>query len=492
MKHIIFTIFAIYFSVCVMAQSAENIIIGEKKSIYSKVLNEERKLWIYTPAHTSLYTNPDAKYPVLYVLDGEAHFLSTVGIVQQLSQANGNGVLPEMIIVGIGNTNRLRDLSPAVLPAADMDKANPFLKFLSSELIPFIDNNYKTSPYKLLVGHSLGGLTVIDIMTNFPQMFNSYIAIDPSMWYNNEGSLNQTIARLPGQNLKGTRLFIGTANTFPKGFNLSKLKKDKSTETQHIRSILKLDEFLRKSNTGLKYAQKFYEKERHNTVPLISEFDGLRFIFDYYFFDASEKDFTDPTPQIAARLKSHYSTISKEFGYKVAAPETFINYLAYDALAKKQTAKAKALFELNVDSYPGSSNVYDSYADYFLSEKDTLNAVKNLENALKIKPDDKIKLKLNSLTKKDSHGNANVDLQKYAGTYILETYNIPIVLEVRDAVLWAKVPGQKDDELQVISENVFTVKGKQGYTITFEMNGDKPVSFTSVQPNGTFKGVFKN
>jgi hypothetical protein len=85
-----------------------------------------------------------------------------------------------------------------------------------------------------------------------------------------------------------------------------------------------------------------------------------------------------------------------------------------------------------------------------------------------------------------------IDLQKYAGVYVLETYNISIVLEIRDNKLIAQVPGQEDDEFQFQSEHIFTVKGKQGYKVTFEMEGDKPKGFTSVQPNGTFQATFKN
>jgi len=136
------------------AQKSESISIGKKENYYSQVLKENRKIWIYTPDITSQLSSPDKRYPVLYLLDGEAHFFSTIGIIQQLSQANGNGVLPEMIVVAIENTNRVKDLSP--LP--DLNNTNPFIDFLSTELLPYIDKNYNTAPYKLLVGHSLGGL----------------------------------------------------------------------------------------------------------------------------------------------------------------------------------------------------------------------------------------------------------------------------------------------------------------------------------------------
>ncbi|WP_337872527.1 alpha/beta hydrolase-fold protein [Ignavibacterium sp.] len=492
MKFLIIITFFIYSFSYANAQTGENIIIGKKETIYSKALNENRTLWIYTPEITSQNVNSYSRYPVLYLLDGEVHFISTVGIVHQLSQANGNGVLPEMIVVGIENTNRLRDLTPVVLSSNDLDKTNPFVNFLSSELIPYIEKNYKTAPYRLLVGHSLGGLTAVDILTNFPNLFNAYIAIDPSMWYKSETFLNHTISQLPNLDLSGKKLFIGTANTMPDGFSLSMLKSDNSTETQHIRSIFKLDKFLKTNSNGLEYSQKFYEDERHNTLPLKSEYDGLRFIFDYYFFDATEKDFADSTSLIASKLKSHYIKISEKMGYKVSAPEAFINYLGYDALNKKQYNKAESLFRLNVESYPNSNNVYVSYADFLIAKNDTNNAITYYKKAIKIKEDSSTLRKLNILLNKESYNISIKDLQKYTGVYTLETYNIDIVIEIRDNKLWAKVPGQEDSEFIPVSKDVFTVKDKQNYIITFQMDGDRPTEFTSVQPNGKFRGIYKS
>jgi predicted alpha/beta superfamily hydrolase len=492
MKQLILFSAFVLFSIVAFAQNNESILVGKKETLYSKVLNENRKLWIYTPYLTAQHAGPEKRYPVLYVLDGDAHFLSTVGIVQQLSQANGNGVLPEMIIVAIENTNRLRDLTPYAITSDDTPKGNPFVNFLSSELIPYIDKNYPTAPYKVLVGHSLGGLTAIDIMTHFTSMFNAYIAIDPSMWYDNELFLNHTMTQLPTKNLKGTRLFIGIANTMYNGMTLAKIKKDQTSETQHIRSIFKLDKFLKNKPGGLQYAQKYYEQERHTTVPLLSTYDGLRFVFDYFFLDATEKDFSDSTSILALKLKKHYSNVSSEMGYKVAAPEALINYLGYDALIKKQYNKAGALFELNIESYPNSHQTYGAYADYFVTLNDTIHAIKNFKKALQIQNDATTLRKLNALIQTETFHVTPNDLQKYTGVYMLETYQIAIVLEVREGALWAIVPGQPDDMFLPVSKDVFTVKDKQGYTITFQMDGNKPLDFTSVQPNGIFKAVFKN
>jgi uncharacterized protein len=492
MKNISLLIFFAAITTVANAQNEESILIGKKTTIFSSVLKENRKIWIYNPGQTALTSVADKRYPVVYVLDGDAHFLSTVGMIQQLSQANGNAVLPEMIVVGIENTNRLRDLTPS-MDSDNNPKVNPFVNFLETELLPYVDKNYNTAPYRILVGHSLGGLTAIDILTNSPKLFNAYIAIDPSMWYDNERILNNTISKIPDENLQGTRLFIGTANTMPKGMTLANLGKDKSVETQHIRSIFKLDNFIkRNSSTGLKYSLKYYENESHISVPLISEYDGLRFIFNYYLIDITEKDLKDSTSAIATKYKLHYNKISKEMGYKNAAPEAFINYLGYDAMFKKQYNRAEALFQLNIENYPNSNNVYDSYADYLLAKHDSINAITYYRKSLAIKNDVATQSKLIALTQPRNFVLPVKELEKYAGEYILETYKVEVNLEIREGKLLAKVQGQEDDELTPVSKDIFTVKNKQGYTITFQMNGSRAVAFTSVQPNGIFKANLKN
>src|SRR4051794_22189907 len=188
------------------AQNDSKIVIGKIDSISSKILNEQRKVWIYTPDMTSGDHTPGRRYPVLYLLDGDAHFLSVVGLVQQLSQANGNTVYPEMIIVGIPNTDRTRDLTPthviSDLPAMDSNSSRTsgggenFVAFLEKELMPHIDSAYPTAPYRILVGHSFGGLTVMDVLTNHTKLFNAYIAIDPSMWYDHQHFLAATEKKL--------------------------------------------------------------------------------------------------------------------------------------------------------------------------------------------------------------------------------------------------------------------------------------------------------
>ena len=153
--------------------------------------------------------NSRQRFPVLYLLDGDAHFNSVVGMIQQLSQVNGNTIVPEMIVVAIPNTDRTRDLTPTHVESDPpmMDSAGSktsgggenFAAFLQKELIPHVDSSYLTQPFRVLIGHSFGGLTVMNILTNHSKMFNAYIAIDPSMWYDKERFLKTTQQKLAGQ-----------------------------------------------------------------------------------------------------------------------------------------------------------------------------------------------------------------------------------------------------------------------------------------------------
>ncbi|MDQ6844117.1 MAG: alpha/beta hydrolase-fold protein [Bacteroidota bacterium] len=484
------------------AQSDNKIVIGKVDSVYSQILGEKRKVWIYTPGMTSGDNDSGKHYPVLYLLDGDAHFVSVAGLIQQLSQANGNAVFPEMIVVAIPNTNRTRDLTPTHIvsdpPMMDSNFSKPsggsenFIAFIEKELMPHIDSAYPTAPYKILVGHSFGGLTVMDALTNHTRLFNAYVAIDPSMWYDRQQFLAATEQKLSKKKYDGIRLYVGIANTMEKGMTLAQMRKDTTSGTRHIRSIFELDKFLKANpQNGLKYASRYYDDDNHGSVPLASEYDGLRFIFDYYRFNLSGKEFADTSGDIVMKFKKHYTLLSKEMGYKVSAPEQFINYMGYDALGKKQYSRAAGFFKMNVENYPNSNNVYDSYADLLVAEKDTANAVANYKKALAIRDVAETNQKLNALEGKEIFKLNAEDLKKYTGVFELDSIPITITMVVKDNALWSQVPGQGEFQLVPLSPDAFTVKNLNGYEVRFNMTGDKAVGFTSVQPNGTFKAHVK-
>ena len=406
MKKSILSVLAAFFSICAFAQKDNKVTIGTIDSIQSKILSEQRKVWIYVP--NSGQADSKQRYPVLYLLDGDAHFYSVVGMIQQLSQVNGNTICPEMIVVGIPNTDRTRDLTPTHVDADPpfMDSAfsktsgggEQFVSFIEKELMPHIDSLYPTQPYKMLIGHSFGGLTVMNIVANHRKLFNSYICIDPSMWWDKMKFLKAAKKSLTEKNFSGTTLYLGIANTMDEGMDITKIQNDTSGNTRHIRSILDLDKTLKsKKQNGLRYESKYYSNDDHGSVPLIAEYDGIRFIFDKYRFKLSFKDFSDSTVDLANKYEKHYQDVSKLFGYKVPPPENMLNSMGYEFLQQKQYAKAGSFFKMNVDNYPESYNVYDSYGDYFLAIDDKPKAIEYFKKALSLKENPESRKKLNKL-----------------------------------------------------------------------------------------------
>ena len=383
----------------------ENIVIGVTDSVQSNILGENRKIWIHVPGG-----NADSKerFPVVYVLDGEGHFSSVVGMIQQLSTINGNTMCPKMMVVGIPNTDRTRDLTPTHIDADPpfMDSTfsktsgggENFIAFIEKELMPHIEKKYPVASYKMLIGHSFGGLAVMQTFVHHNDLFNSYICIDPSMWWDKEKLLKQTQKVLMEKKFEGKSLYLGIANTLEDGMDIKKVQKDTSQETKHIRSILKLQAaFEKNKNNGLNYQGKYYPEDTHGSVPLITEYDALRHFFDFFPLKLGMKDFTDSTGILATKYQNHYARLSKKMGYQIKPDEGEINYMGYDFLGRKKYKTARNLFKLNVENYPESFNVYDSYGDYFIAMGDTANAIIQLKKALAIKENEGSRKKLTEL-----------------------------------------------------------------------------------------------
>jgi predicted alpha/beta superfamily hydrolase len=254
----------------IQAQS-DDIVIGKVDSIYSKILKENRKIWIHVPAS-------EGKFPVVYLLDGDGHFRSVVGMIHQLSTVNRNTICPKMIVVGILNTNRSRDLTPSKgdINHPYVDKAlversgggENFIAFMKQELFPYMESNYPVQPYRMFIGHSYGGLTVLHTLFHHTSLFNAYIAIEPSLWWGNQKLLNK-IKRFPmDRRFDRISLYLGIANTMKAGMDTMQVLKDTTYSTMHIRSILEFKDLLvQKFKNKIRFKTKFYASDDHLSVP---------------------------------------------------------------------------------------------------------------------------------------------------------------------------------------------------------------------------------
>jgi predicted alpha/beta superfamily hydrolase len=388
------------------AQTVENnqIVLGVVDSVHSKVLNETRKLWIYTPTSVDTSVFSKERYPVIYLLDGDKNFTAVSGIVQYLSEAWNNTMCPKMIIVAIPtNANRGRDLTPTNIPEDKMSGGGEkFTEFIETELFPHIDSTYSTAPCRILIGHSLGGLMVINTLINHPQMFNGYIAVDPSMWWDNTKLLNQARQVLKNNSYAGKSLYIGIANTMPVGMDTVQVRKDTSGTTKHIRAILTLKDIAQgdSAKDGLNYDYKYYKDDEHVSVPLITEYDALRFFFRLYNIPSSEILSSirgKANPDIVKHIEANYNALSKKMGCNILPSEFSINLYGHLLLQSHKPELALPFLEYNARNYPQSYNVYNGLGDCYAQLKDNAKAIEYYKKALRLKENRDTRDKLNKL-----------------------------------------------------------------------------------------------
>ncbi len=323
----------------------------KRVALKSTVLGEERVVLVRTPVG---YETNTLKYPVLYMTDGDAHMAHTAGTIEFLVQ---NGRIADLIVVGVTNTDRTRDLTPAKstnknaageLQNPTAGGADNFLKFFETELMPAIEKDYRVQPYRILAGHSLGGLFAIHAMISKPGLFNSYIAVSPSLQWENREALKRAEDFLKNQKEMKVTLYASIGDE-PGAIGES---------FDALRDAL--------SKTNIKdfawQAQRM-DDEDHGSVVLRSHYFGLRKIYE---------DWRAPRdPQsgaFAGGLKgvdAHYKKLSDRFGYSVPTPENLINQLGYQLLGRGQADEAIEVFKTNVERYPASANVYDSLAEAY-------------------------------------------------------------------------------------------------------------------------------
>src|SRR5215470_12622336 len=184
-------------------------------TIKSTVLGEDRIILVRTPVG---YETNKLSYPVLYMTDGDGHMNHTASTIEFLTQ---NGRIPELIVVGVTNTDRTRDLTPVKstnrnaageLQFQSGGGADNFLKFFETELIPEIEKEYRVQPYRIFAGHSLGGLFAIHAMITKPGLFNSYVAVSPSLQWANDEALKRAETFLKNQKELKVTLFVSIGN----------------------------------------------------------------------------------------------------------------------------------------------------------------------------------------------------------------------------------------------------------------------------------------
>lgn len=343
--------------------------IPQKLVVHSNILNEDRTIWVRTPHG---YESGKDLFPVLYLTDGDGH-INEIG--NSIDFLVDNGRMPSLIVVGIMNTDRTRDLTPTHSSEKDASgKENAptsgggdrFFDFIQTELMPQIEKRYRTAPYKIFAGHSLGGLMAIHILTSRPDMFQAYLAVSPSLWWENQHTLHQAQAFFAAHDELNKTLFFSLGNEgagMRGGFE--ELKKALTA----------------KAPKDFHWASEQFPDENHGSTVLRAHYAGLRSIFADWEMPRDDKGM--PIGGMSG-IEQHYQGLSQRYGYPVPVPENLLNIFGYQLMGDKQSDEAIAVFQRNVQLYPGSANVYDSLADGYESAGKLDLALQNCEKAVEV------------------------------------------------------------------------------------------------------------
>jgi predicted alpha/beta superfamily hydrolase len=390
LKSIHLIVLSVLIHFCAMSQEESAYLqqLGLKDSLYSKTLGETRTIYVQLPSGY----NPESQqeYPVVYLLDGEM-------LLPALSSVYENyygGFMPEMILVGISNDHdRTKNLTPTTITTKygmpfqeESGEAATFARFMKEELIPFVENKYRATYYRTLIGHSYGGLFVCYQLLNDPKLFANYLAIDPSLDWDNQQLLNQAQKSLQ-IDLGGKALFMsmsGQLHMQDATITIDNLMDDTSDYTLFSRSNVLFSNLLKEKGKGLKSYWKHYPNDLHGTVPLPSMLDGMLALFQWYQMEQTDKFNSPETPkdELYGIIKYRAQKLKTHFGYSVPPyPEDLMNMSGYMNMDMGQPAKAKMFFELATEYYPTSANAFDSLADYYESQDDNANALKAVTKA---------------------------------------------------------------------------------------------------------------
>ncbi|MCO5255338.1 MAG: alpha/beta hydrolase-fold protein [Lentimicrobium sp.] len=335
---------------------------AEKKIIKSEVLNLEKLLFIYLP--NNYYKDTTKSYPVHYLTDAPTTSNIYFDLLRLHSLAN---TVPQSIVVGLSSDNRNYNLYPE-------KGAEKYLQFIKSEVIPYIDKNYRTNLFKVIAGHSLGGDFVIYTMIKEPSLFNAYIAGSP-------GPI-ETIIRL----LDTTEYKL---NSTDYKFFYSSIGSDDFTDT------VAFDQFREKlkAEVSKKVDCNFdiNKGENHISNIVINYQKGITKLYSDWQFILPD----NLNKPISEELKSHYDKLENKFGYRPEIGEWDVIFPIMDILAKRGDFKnAIDILKYCIEIHPMSDQAYAFLAKAHFDAGQMELGMKYLKKSLELNPENPFALRM--------------------------------------------------------------------------------------------------
>lgn len=350
------------FSFCAWPTNAET----HEYTIASEIYKEKRSFYVKLPRTYEAGTKN--KYPVVYLLDGKRYIQHYFNILDTLSEG---GMTPEFILIGIEHNSRILDLTPTPFQGREgTGGADTFLQYIEHELIPDINNRFKTNGFNILAGHSLGGLFTLHAMQAKPDLFDAHFAFSPSLYWDDQTTVNSVVAFLESKRIYHNFLYMNMGN---EGLD------DPYDNSIAMRNgYMKLVGYI-ESNAPEKFrfVSHHLEQEYHVSTGVIGPFYALRSLY---------QKFPLPTAKIKKGLdaiKKHYEELSLEVGIEIKPTQGLMfNAGMYHLWADDDLNKGIDILEYNISQHPNSDRSYDGLAQLYQANGEPNKALKQCNLSL--------------------------------------------------------------------------------------------------------------
>ena len=329
----------------------------------SRILNEQRTVVVQLPK--SYQDHPNKKYPVIYRLDGAGNVPLINAVLERLQQ---NDQAPEVIVVAIESTNRLRDFYPTVNkepqgPVGEGGGADKFLAFVEQELMPLVNKQYRTHDYRVIAGASAAGVFALYAMQANPELFQAHIAYSPAVWWNY------------GAPVKSLKAFVTKANCINSYvyMNIGEeagIMRERYDDLQQSLQSNKL--------ANLRFFSDAFAGVSHNLTSAAGAFNAYHnlFLSKHMPLSALGDD--------VSSIDAYYQGLSQQWGEKIAPPDRAVRLLGYSLTDNQQFERAIEVFKYNIKNHPKSVDALSALSYGYEMQGNTRQALIQIEAAIAV------------------------------------------------------------------------------------------------------------
>ena len=344
--------------------------LGTQLIIKSEILKEDRPVIISLPKG---YKEGEANYPVLYLLDGLGNLKHQVGTMELLTES---GIIPPMILVAIESLHRGKDLTPSMAGRdsfAGTGTDDPqsgggpkFLQFIDKELIPYVESNFRTHPYRLLEGHSFGGLFSTYALMNKPDLFNAFIIQAPALWWNKEEMTAQAKEFFKSKDSLAKSVYFGAGGD--EGWGMRQ---------ELVRYV---DVIKENTPKNFHYKHEVPEgDEGHDDSRLLLNYYGLKFVFsDLKDYEGLLSNYSDEEFIMAEK------NLTEKYGESAKRSAGIYVNIIMKLLEEEKKLEAITVYKRAAEAYPKYIQFVNSLAALYVETNQIDKAIETYHSAIKV------------------------------------------------------------------------------------------------------------